>query len=490
MRARIGTARILLASCNGESHVHASRTQAAALVATISQLQPQLSLDEKAALSILVGEVRWAGTDMDPIMAALSPAEVAKSKTRHSMQNYMSVHEYFTADEWRVMQDSKATISHTRDVICSRCAKLGLRTPSEQTVKWLTCLLLVLCETPESLNSMHSSLKHDMMKSFKGHFKSYIRRATHPADYIAELPAAPVLLKRMHPNLYDSAYCAPEVPISCLVDSKLIASVDVSFRCREGSSVPQQSQMRRQPDSSSGENMMHTFMQTVLQSFLMNQHGDRRVASESSIDFRCLNVGRPPLALKNLQISPARVPLSLGNEPHFAASVPEAAQPASQPAAAPPSCPQELPAQPAAAPPSQEAMPNSSAMALLDALTARDAEKKEEKVASKRAAQQAPVSQPNPKVAKKAAAVTAKPAAKVSPAKPPAKVTSAKPAAKVKAKQLARFSVERTRMQVMCRTGLGGAGSSTAFRYGQGEKFSNEAAAVSAAEKWLAKYGG
>ena len=119
VRARIGSARILLASCNGESHVHASRTQAAALVSTIFQLQPQLSLDEKAALTILVGEVRWAGADMDPVMAALSPAEVAKSKTRHAMQQYMSVHDYFTADEWRVMQNSKATMSHSRDVICS-----------------------------------------------------------------------------------------------------------------------------------------------------------------------------------------------------------------------------------------------------------------------------------------------------------------------------------------------------------------------------------
>ena len=286
----------------------------------------------------------------------------------------------------------------------------------------------------------------------------------------------------------------------------LLLHHDVSFSCREGSSVPQQPQMRRQPDSFSGENMMQTLMQTVLQTFLMNQVGDRRVLPESSIDFRSLAGGRPPLALKNLHISPARVPLSLGNEPHFATSGPEAAPDV---VAQLPQAPFELAAsvatsvaapvaaqatasaaQPAAAPPSRAALPNSSAIALLDALTAREAEKKEEKVASKRAAKEAPVSQPNPKVAKKAAAVTAKPAAKASPAKPSAKANSAKPAAKKKAKQLAGFSIERTRTQVMCRTGLGGPGSTTAMKYGKGQKFNNEAAAVAAAENWVAKYGG
>ena len=117
---------------------------------------------------------------MDAIMQALAPRCSPQIKARHGMQTYTCMHEYFTEAEWKILREPKVTMSHQRDVIFARAAKLGLRSPSEPTVKWLTSLLLVLCETPESLNGMVSALKHDMLNNFKVLFKSYFRRAMEP----------------------------------------------------------------------------------------------------------------------------------------------------------------------------------------------------------------------------------------------------------------------------------------------------------------------
>lgn len=49
------------------------------------------------------------------------------------------------------------------------------------------------------------------------------------------------------------------------------------------------------------------------------------------------------------------------------------------------------------------------------------------------------------------------------------------------------FSVERSRSQVMCRTGLGGPGSTVGLQYGKGKKYKKEVDAVAAAKIWLKK---
>ena len=47
------------------------------------------------------------------------------------------------------------------------------------------------------------------------------------------------------------------------------------------------------------------------------------------------------------------------------------------------------------------------------------------------------------------------------------------------------FSVERSRNQIMCRTGLGGPGSTEKFAYGKNCKYASEGQAKAAAIKWV-----
>ena len=48
------------------------------------------------------------------------------------------------------------------------------------------------------------------------------------------------------------------------------------------------------------------------------------------------------------------------------------------------------------------------------------------------------------------------------------------------------YAVERSRSQVLCRTGFRGPGQSVKLGYGKGEAFTSEKRAVAAAKKWVA----
>ena len=88
-------------------------------------------------------------------------------------------------------------------------------------------------------------------------------------------------------------------------------------------------------------------------------------------------------------------------------------------------------------------------------------------------------------VVTKSKATLKKPAAAKADALHHAAAPAAANAVVTKDKKRPCFSVERTRSQVMGRTGQGGPGSSKAFKYGKGQAYPNEAAAVKAAELWV-----
>ena len=299
-----------------------------------------------------------------------------------------------------------------------------------------------------------------------------------------------------------------------MIDAKTISTIDLSFRCRgEGSGAQQPIQMQRAPPVVSfGENMMQTFMQTMLQQLMSNQIGEKRL--ELSGNF-CPPSGRHPAALKNLCFSPARVPLSIGDAQRPATPAHEGraevpALPAFVAAEAASSVAAHAAASVAAATVPvtvAETPPSKVPFELLAALDARDAQRKEEKkevTANKRAAS-ASATEPKAKAAKQgtnrkvetetqnAAKATSKQRGKEEqlPAKVAAeKVQKAAKSAKSPQKFAAKYGLERSRNQVMCRTGLGGPGSTLAMKWGSGQQFATEALAVAAAKKWLKNYSG
>ena len=531
IRARIGTARLLLATLDGAGHLAASKTQSTALLACIRLHHNELSVEELASLQIMAADVPWAENHKDVVLQALSPAEEGSKQGRHAMQNYQAIIDYFTAEEWNVMMDPKASSLVKQDVVLSRACKLGLRAPAEQTLKWFASFLLVLTEPAEALTAMSSTTKHNFMKFLKGAFKTWTRRTSEPVVFITLLPAAPRSLQEAQPQLYDAAYKCGGCPTSCKIDVKLITSVDVSFRCRESATAVN---ISSQPPASFEMQGIAKFAGVMMQSILGMQQNQQQMmmfmngtgsssngrgkplqslealAEDASLGGCQLRLASAPRALQDFQGQAAHssvLALSTGRELLHTADPSSERKSMSEAPAAPPaqmpllavlasesSVPPRLESTQPPVAAAQSSCEDPTAVSLLALLETRDAERKDARTKGKAAVKDPAAEVEDART--KGKAEVKDPAAAVKtpvlkrPAAAPKQAVNKKQKLPPSKAEAPSWSVEHSRMQVMCRTGLGGPGSTKAIKFGPGLQHRSQASAVTAAKAWLASYKG
>jgi len=232
VRRRLDAAALVLGNLEGAAgHEAASRLQKHALIATTNR--STIASDDRAELSCIVAAMKWHGSDRDDVLQALLVEPCCTpSRSRRTLQQYFAVTEYLTRSEWDSLIAEKNTATTKIDIIVNRCIRLGLRRPTEHTLKLLTSLWLAVSEAPERLAAMPTSQKVDSARYFKACFKAAARRAAEPGLHLERLPATPAELQAKHASTYGNAYEPGEAPIPCPIDLAPMRSVDVSFRCR------------------------------------------------------------------------------------------------------------------------------------------------------------------------------------------------------------------------------------------------------------------
>ena len=489
----------MLGQCEGQaSHESASKIQSAALIAIIKK--SEITLDERATLSSLVTAVPWYGSDLNAVMAALVPPV---QSSRKKMQNFVALPEYFAEHEWEQLQDPEAPVNHKRDFVLNRSTQLSLRCPSEPTTKYLTSFLIVCSSSPRDLQTMTGTQKQETLRHFKQQFKTYGRRLSEPATYVETLPATPGELKRLHADLCKTCYPEGSPPVKAKVDLMLVQGVDVSFRCR-GSGVEANHVTTLSLPSASSTDHLFSQAERFANSMMDNMWRMQQQQQQLMSAVMGNGSGQQPRSLgilAGMRAASPLMPLStrVGYRPAFGLAYrPQSLQ--SLPSAGPeigalpddgfaeevvqtpsgaivqvvakaaaavvaPEAPAPIAAPEVPTPTVAQVAPTESVSGvtrLLSLLDQRDADKKRAKKEG-----QSPTN-----VLKKTAAA--------GPIDSDQVVT--KPSSK------AYFTVERSRSQVMCRTGLGGPGSTHKIKFGAGEMCKSEAEAVSAAKQWVAEH--
>ncbi len=493
IRARIGVARLLLQPLVGQqSHAAASRTQAAALIDLVRIAT--LPVADRATFSELALGVAWHGVDGALVADAFVPSV---TRTRNQMQNYETLHEFFPAVEWERLLNAEVGVTEKLSVVINRLVLLGCRAPSEPTFKYITSMLLVLTESSESLVQVPTAAKAGMMSHLKAEFRRWVRLCEAPVEHITQLPGTPALLAQGHQALFQAAFPTGMVAVPCRVDIRVVYSVALSFRCRGGREALAPSA----PVASlqgPGVGQLERFASCMIE-------GMNRMQLTQAKLMECMMGGGACGSVRPQLREPAALSVASSPRPHalmdrspsFGAGLSDspgassvgspvaiAATPIQIVAAARTEAVSAAPAQAVAATPIQAVetvaatdtqgaatqtkdstgKPSSSAAVsgvctLLDLLV--DREKK-------------------PSVAKRPAAASKTIGAKKR--KREKETAEAPPCGK-------RPSLvsEQSRSQFMCRTGLGGPGSSVRFAYGGGASFPTKAAAKSAANAWLQK---
>ena len=519
--ARLGAARLVLQEAVGSStHSAVSALQRDALLDLLGKCS--LSAEGRATLGEEVVKLPWAGTDVSAVLSAVTGSNGSKvPKRRRIAQSYQSILNYLTSDEWQILLEQNPSDVKLH-VLLGAAIGLGLRCPSEPCLKFLAAAWMCLDKDEASLKRLPCTQKHVLFQHVKAEFKRLTYKIADPHEHLDRLPESPVSCLRDHRLLYLAHFQQPREPVDCKVDVQLVVAFDQTFSCRNhGSTGKVLASLSAQGSpasciASAPANLEVASMERVASMFM--DRLDTLQQSQQQMLQMCVsaigggqNLGQnslsalldtPPvarrLALKRLPtVSLAGVPesegsqlaLTHGGEQPAPAPTPAEQQPTPQLAPAPPPAAQQPtpPSQQAPAPIATPGLKQNQEQAndagqaeptpsqLLDMYLERGLEKKEcasAKAKAKAKAARAAGAQADVEVS--AVSAKAKGQAKASAA-PPSKVRF----------DLPRFRVERTRQQVMCRTGFRGPGESLALQFGEGKRFKSEQAAVKEAKRWL-----
>ncbi len=236
IRARIGAARLVLQETAGTaSHEVVSRAQAAALSSTVAT--SGLNAEERANLSVVVLGLKWHGDDAASVLQTVSPPESSVAmqlKRRRVNQVYDSIVQYGTEEWW---QDMTGLNSQTvkLGLVIMLAIRLGLRCPTEPTLKFL-CSLWLVSGDARALQSMSAQQKHVYLQHVKAEFDVQRKLAPEPIEYLPRLPGSPIAMLTGHPLLYRHAFpegsAEPVGPAIPLVD---VLRFDQTYGCRGGS---------------------------------------------------------------------------------------------------------------------------------------------------------------------------------------------------------------------------------------------------------------
>lgn len=127
--------------------------------------------------------------------------------------------------------------------IIRRAFDLGLRTPSEPTLKLMASLWMTISETPETLANLDGCQKSANLNYTKYEFDLLRRRDTsEPIVWWDSLPT-PLEFLNQHPVAFKQIFqdCMPIPPTDQL--ASVLMQVDVSYGCRGGGQKRQQVSM-------------------------------------------------------------------------------------------------------------------------------------------------------------------------------------------------------------------------------------------------------
>lgn len=223
----------LLSSLHGaECFAAASAAQAAALKAMFRETN--LSLEDAGKLILELKKLPWAAQDLSSLMGVLAEissgvaasATSASVITRHRLQNYESFTNYLPKSLWEAMSQ-ETSIAMER--LVGNLLAMGLRNPTEPTVQKLTAVLLLSTEGQAAALSMQPMACHNVFKAVKKQLKDKSKGM--PLLYVELLPSSADQFRQQYPEMHRALF-ASEGPVSCPFAAEVVAQVAAAIPMR------------------------------------------------------------------------------------------------------------------------------------------------------------------------------------------------------------------------------------------------------------------
>jgi hypothetical protein len=468
-------------------HLQISKLQSDALLSELRRI-PKLSCEEKASLVNLVLTAGFSHSDTLRISAALTTA--AAVSDRREMQDYSTLSEYFTESEWTCLQAEDVSRSSKMWTMFSRAHDLGCRCPSEGTKKlWSICLISLSGRSGDD-----PSAKNAVSGEIAASWKKFARAAdkTPHAVHLLTLPKNPGDFQNSYPSEFLAVYGASS-PVATKLTNVQVSAAAFQYTCRRPKGSASSALALCPPPAAEGTTQLAVMAKNMMDCMMNMQR------EQSSFMQMCMGgMGKRPRDDVDIQMTPVSPTPSSRCRP---VRSPEDA-------ALPPLQDKEENAEEDEKENVEEPEKGDDAAngtQLLHRMIAeREHQKTMNKTATKVAAEKtAPAEGKQPKlkrICKSAGGAASSKSHKAGGAasskshKAGAGASSKSHKARDPSSQSGKtggphFNLERTRLQVMCRTGKGGPGSSFAIKYGVGQAMKTEQQALTRAKAWVSERG-
>ena len=402
-----------------------------------------------------------------------SPAKPA-SAGRLALQDFTNFCHYLTESTWAKLQSDE--LPHGKlEILLLAAVRVGLRNPSETSVQHLCAMHLLMSEGKSKSMQLTPAVKLECARNLKAKFKSILARMTPalPTDYVLRLPVSVVEFAETHAVWHTFAFKdEPPVPtriqvaelheVMCSVPMRASRSDSKSSAVQMHSAQQLQQQQQQMPNVNQ---LMQLFAQMANQQRSSPQL-DIQYADKSALpERRALQRLHTRLSITD----PLR---DEGSQPSVLAVVAPRADEPQQ-------LEQEQPDEQNAGSKKRSISALEASAAVAAALTSKKEEKKEEK-AKQADKSEAKVAETKTKPGKPKAKAKSSPAKTAATAKAKAKSSTTKQAKT--ASKPASWCYERSRNQILCRTGRKRPCQSKVIP-------GTRPASVKSAQKWLQEHG-
>lgn len=233
----MGATAIVVKDAQGtQAHEAISKLQAAVLVEMFTIAGPQLTAELRSDLSVALTKIPWhINTDVSAVVNSLMPAVHGHRAPRRALQNYTSLFLYGTETFWNALLSQSHNSLSKLQLICNLGMAMGLRLPSEPTLKIMTSLWCFAVHNHESLMTMTASHKSAYLAHVKATWTSAKAKTGAPANWIEHLPVSTLECSRDFPAIFQGMFRGSELPVAPPIDVNALMQFDQSYGCRGGS---------------------------------------------------------------------------------------------------------------------------------------------------------------------------------------------------------------------------------------------------------------
>jgi hypothetical protein len=253
-----------------------SELQSGAVAAMVASAT--LTAAEQVDLATMAASIPWANeADIDRVLAAfIVQSPLPPGKRRRSQQDFSMVHHFLTEGMWTAMLEPSTPADIKLTAILGHLIKLGMRCPTEPTIKWVTSLWLVCSTDPVELGRMSVVDKAVKFRNVKVHFDGIRKRAIDPPEWIGVLPSKPVELLRDYPLVFKTAFPGGASPGPPGVNIEMISGLDMSYSCRGGLRTTQLSCSSSSAPSSASSSSTAIDLQSILMGFVQSMQANQQ----------------------------------------------------------------------------------------------------------------------------------------------------------------------------------------------------------------------